>query len=142
MPVPDDPFWREFIGALPAKTAKVATVAADGNPRVTPIWVALDGDDVMFTTHETSAKAKSLARNPSVALCFDDERPPFTYVIVRGETSMSADLQELRRWATVLGGRYMGEDRAEEYGARNGVPGELLVRVRPTKVIVARDIAS
>jgi hypothetical protein len=29
----------------------------------------------------------------------------------------------------------MGESRAEEFGARNGVPGELLVRVRPTKII-------
>ncbi len=142
MSVPDDPFWREFIEAPPAKTAKIATVAADGTPRVTPIWVALDGDDVLFTTHETSAKAKALAHNASVALCFDDERPPFSYVIVRGEASMSDDLAELRRWATVLGGRYMGADHADEYGARNGVPGELLVRVRPTKVVVARDIAN
>jgi PPOX class probable F420-dependent enzyme len=142
VPVPADPFWREFIDALPAKTAKIATVAADGSPRVTPIWVALDGDDVMFTTHETSAKAKALARNPGVALCFDDEQPPFTYVIVRGEASMSDDLEQLRHWATILGGRYMGAGRADEYGARNGIPGELLMRVRPSKVIIARDIAS
>ena len=54
---------------------------------------------------------------------------------------MSDDLDDLRRWATVLGGRYMGDDRADEYGTRNGVPGELLVRFEPTNVIVARDIA-
>jgi hypothetical protein len=35
----------------------------------------------------------------------------------------------------------MGEDRAEEFGRRNGVPGELLVRITPTRVIGERDIA-
>ena len=35
----------------------------------------------------------------------------------------------------------MGPDRAEEYGRRNGVPGELVVRLRPTKVLKAFDLA-
>jgi hypothetical protein len=51
------------------------------------------------------------------------------------------DLAEVRKWATVLGGRYMGADRADEYGARNGVPGELLVRLRAGNVVAMRDIA-
>jgi PPOX class probable F420-dependent enzyme len=141
MAIPDDPFWREFILELPARTAKFASVAADGSPRITPVWVDLDGDDVVFTTHETSAKAKAIRREPRVAMCFDDERPPFSYVIVHGEARLSDDFDELRRWATILGGRYMGEDRADEYGARNGVPGELVVRVTPTKVLAVRDLA-
>jgi hypothetical protein len=48
---------------------------------------------------------------------------------------------EVRKWATVLGGRYMGADRAGEYGARNGVPGAYLVRVTPAKVVARRGIA-
>jgi hypothetical protein len=36
----------------------------------------------------------------------------------------------------------MGEDRAEEYGARNGVPGELLVRVPVDQVVAVRDLAA
>ena len=141
MGIPDDPFWREFIDEMPARTAKCASVAADVSPRVTPIWVVRDEDDLVFTTHETSAKANAIKRDPRVAMCFDDERPPFNYVIVHGEARLSDDEDELRRWATVLGGRYMGADRADEYGARNGVAGELLVRVTPTKVMAARDIA-
>ena len=74
-------------------------------------------------------------------MCFDDERPPFSYVIVHGEARLSDDFDELRRWATILGGRYMGADRADEYGARNGVPGELVVRVTPRKVLAVRDLA-
>jgi PPOX class probable F420-dependent enzyme len=141
MPVPDDPWWRDFIEATPPRTAKLGVVAVDGSPRVAPIWVVLDGDDILFTTGEGTAKGKALRRDSRVALCFDDERPPFSFVIVHGRASVSEDVDECRRWATIIGGRYMGADRAEEYGARNGVPGELLVRVRATKVLAERDIA-
>ena len=34
-----------------------------------------------------------------------------------------------------------GADRAEEFGRRNGVPGELIVRVTPTKVIAVFNLA-
>jgi hypothetical protein len=47
----------------------------------------------------------------------------------------------VRRWASRLGGRYMGAERAEEYGSRNGVAGELLVRVRPERIVSAVDLA-
>jgi len=141
MPLPEDSWWRDFIDALPARTAKLAQVTAAGGPRVAPIWVALDGDDIVFTTGRDTAKGKALRRDPRVALCLDDERPPFSYVIVHGTATTSADLVEMKKWATIIGGRYMGEDRADEYGTRNAVPDELLVRVTPTKVIVARDVA-
>jgi hypothetical protein len=36
----------------------------------------------------------------------------------------------------------MGADRADEYGARNGVPGELLVRLRAENVVAMRDISA
>jgi PPOX class probable F420-dependent enzyme len=130
-----------FIAARPARTAKLATVALDGSPRVAPVWVALDGDDIVFTTGETTAKGRALRRDPRVALSFDDETPPFSFVIVHGEATLGEDVDEVARWAAEIGGRYMGADRAEEYGRRNGVPGELLVRVTPTRIISARDLA-
>jgi len=43
-------------------------------------------------------------------------------------------------WATCIGGRYMGADRAEAYGRRNAVPDELLVRVKPTHVVARAGI--
>jgi PPOX class probable F420-dependent enzyme len=141
MALPDDPYWRDFIGELPARTAKLAWVAADGSPRVSPIWVAFDGDDLMFTTDEGSAKANAIGRDSRLAMCFDDEQPPFNHVILFGTASLSDELDNLRRWATVIGGRYMGADRADEYGVRNGVPGELLGRFTVTRVIAKRDIA-
>jgi hypothetical protein len=75
-----------------------------------------------------------------VALCVDDERPPFAFVVIEGVARISEDLEELARWTTAIGARYMGADRAEEFGRRNGVPGELLVKVRPTKVVSDLDV--
>ncbi|GCD41164.1 PPOX class F420-dependent enzyme [Streptomyces paromomycinus] len=71
----------------------------------------------------------------------DDDRPPFSFAIVEGLAETSDALPEVRAWATRIAARYMGEDRAEEYGARNGVPGELLVRVRISKVVAVADLA-
>jgi PPOX class probable F420-dependent enzyme len=141
MTIPDDLWWRAFIAVEPARTAKLATVRADGAPHVVPVWVALDGDDLLFTTGAGTSKGKALRRDPRVALCLDDEAPPFSFVMVQGTASISVDPDELLRWATVIGGRYMGADQAEAFGRRNGVPGELLVRVTPTKVIAYRGVA-
>jgi PPOX class probable F420-dependent enzyme len=123
------------------RTAMAATVRADGAPHITPVWIALDGDDVLFTTDNTSLKAKHLQRDPRISLCVDDGTPPYSYVLIEGTATLSDDLAELRRWATIIGGRYMGVDRGEEYGQRNGVPGELLVRVTPSKVVARAEIA-
>ena len=141
MTIPDDPWWREFIAATPPHTGKLATVRADGAPQVAPIWVALDGDDLMFNTGADTAKGKALRRDPRVAVVFDDEQPPFSFVLVRGTATISEDFDDVVRWATIIGGRYLGEDRAEEMGRRNGVPGELVVRVTPTDVVTARNVS-
>jgi PPOX class probable F420-dependent enzyme len=129
------------------RTGKLAVVRADGRPHVTPTWFTLDAPngaaayDLVLTTHETSMKAKAIRRDPRVALCVDDQAPPYSYVMVEGTATLSDDLDELRRCATAVGGRYMGTARAEEFGARNAVPGELLVRITPTRVIAKADIS-
>lgn len=135
-----DSEWRAF--ALEGtRTGKAAVTRKDGSPHVTAIWFTLNGDELLFTTEATSVKRRVLSRDPRVSICVDDQTPPYSYVVIEGEAALSDDLDELRRWATVIGGRYMGEDRAEEFGARNAVEGEYLVRVRITKVIARRDIS-
>ena len=119
--------------ASPARTAKLAVVRADGSPHVAPVWVDLDGDQIVFMTSADTIKGKAILRDPRVSLCWDDERPPFSFVTVAGIASTSVG--DLVRWATRIGGRYMGADRAEEFGRRNGVPPELVVRVTPTRIV-------
>ena len=90
MTIPDDPWWREFIAATPPHTGKLATVGADGAPQVAPIWVALDGDDLMFNTGADTAKGKALRRDPRVAVVFDDETAT---VLVRARPRHRDDLR-------------------------------------------------
>ncbi|MFF8730626.1 PPOX class F420-dependent oxidoreductase [Streptomyces sp. NPDC015171] len=136
-----DEEWRAFI-SNGTRTGKLSTVRADGSPHVAPIWFLLDGDEVVFNTGKDTVKGRNLARDGRVALCVDDDRPPFHFVVLNGHAQLSEDLDEMRLWATRIAARYMGEDRAEEYGARNGVPGELLVRVSIDKVLALRDVAA
>ncbi|GAA5052088.1 PPOX class F420-dependent oxidoreductase [Thermocatellispora tengchongensis] len=135
-----DAEWREFA-MTGTRTGKLAVTRADGSPHVTPVWFVLDGDDVVFTTHESSLKGKALRRDPRAAMCVDDQEPPYSYVILSGPVTLSTELDELVRWATVVGGRYMGEDRAREFGERNGVPGEMVVRLHPKKIVAERAVA-
>src|SRR5258706_5027754 len=134
-----DAEWRDFVMAG-TRTGKLAVTRSDGRPHVTPIWFVLDGDDVVLTTNEAGVKGRALRRDPNAALCVDDQAPPYSFVMIEGKAAPSDDPRELLRWATVLGGRYMGADKAEQYGARNAMPGELLVRLRVARVIAERDI--
>lgn len=138
---PEPDWWKTFVGGSPARTAKLGVVRRDGSPHVAPVWVALDGDDVIFMTSADTIKGKAILRDPRLSLCWDDERPPFSFVTVAGTAEVSTDPGELLRWATTIGGRYMGDDRAEEYGRRNAVPPELLVRVRPRRIVARTGIA-
>jgi PPOX class probable F420-dependent enzyme len=132
--------WRAFL-AHGTRTAKLATTRADGPPHVAPVWFLLDGDDLVLTTGRDTVKGRTLARDPRVMACVDDDTPPFSFALVQGSATFSEDLAELHNWAGRIAARYMGEDRAEEYAARNGVPGEILVRVRIEKVTAQRDLA-
>jgi len=138
-PLTDDE-TRAFL-ALGTRTAKLATTRADGRPHVTPVWFVLDGDDLIFTTGATTVKGRNLQRDPAVALCVDDEAPPFAFVTVTGTAAIDHDPDALLHWATRIGSRYMGEAAADAFGRRNAVPGELLVRVTPTSIVAVRDLA-
>ncbi|MFY1679597.1 PPOX class F420-dependent oxidoreductase [Streptomyces sp. WMMC905] len=135
-----DEEWREFVSSG-TRTGKLSTVRADGGPHVAPIWFLLDGDDLVFNTSKSSVKGRNLTRDGRVALCVDDDRPPFGFVVLRGRARLSENPEEVRRWATRIGGRYMGEERAEEFGARNASPGELVVRVGVERVLAMEGIA-
>ncbi len=134
MPSISDPEVREFLSAG-TRTGKLAVVASDGRPVVNPVWFIVDGDELVFNTGKTTAKGKAVARDPRVSICVDLQQPPYAYFQVQGIATISEDPGELLRTATAIAARYMGADRAEEFGRRNAVPGELVVRVRPTKIL-------
>jgi PPOX class probable F420-dependent enzyme len=123
------------------RTAKVATSGAGGQPHVMPVWFALDGEELVFTTWGDSVKGRNLRRDPRAAIVVDEEVAPYAFVHIRGRVRLGEDLEELLSFATAIAGRYVGADRAEDFGRRNAVLGELLVRLRPERVIATADLA-
>ncbi len=131
---------RTFLSSG-TRTGKLAWVAGNGAPHVAPVWFMLDGDDIVFNTHSDSGKAKALAREGRASLVVDLEEPPYGFVKVDGTISFDDDLDRVRTLAAQIGGRYMGPDRAEEFGERNGVAGERIVRLTPTKITALDDVS-
>ncbi len=135
-------------------TGKLATVKKDGSPHIVPIWFVLDGgnksgsgrkgkdDDIIFTTGGTSIKAKNIQHDNRVSICVDDQTPPFSFVVVYGTAKIHRyNQRELFRFATKIARRYMGKENAKLYGRRNSTEGEVLVRIKPTRIIAEKDIA-
>jgi len=131
-----------FLTGDPPRPAVLATTRKDGRPHLAPVWYVVDDDGtIVFTTGAGTVKGRTLRRTGWAAMTVDDDRPPFSFVTVEGPVTISEDLAAVRDWAGRIGGRYMGADRAGEYGERNGVPGEFLVRLTPEKVVSAADVA-
>ncbi|OBH62074.1 F420-dependent protein [Mycobacterium colombiense] len=131
----------EFLSAG-TRTGMLGYLAADGRPLVAPVWFVVDDGQLAFNTGRDTSKGRALARDPRVVICVDDPHPPYSFVQVQGVATVSEDPQDVLDIATRTGRRYMGADRADEFGRRNAVPGELVVRVRPTKVNAGFDISN
>ena len=123
------------------RTGMLGYLASDGRPLVAPVWFVVEGGELAFNTGKNTAKGRALARDPRVVMCVDDPRPPYAFVQVQGIASIGEDPDDVLDIATRAGGRYMGPDRAEKYGRRNAIPGELVVRIKPTKVRKAFNVA-
>ena len=124
------------------RTGKFAVTRRDGSPHVLPDWFVLEGDDVLFNTGADTVRGRSLRRDGRGCMLIDEERPPYAFLKAEGRAEIIDDLEESLRVATLIGGRYMGAERAEEFGRRNAVPGELLVRFRPERVFGQLGVAS
>jgi PPOX class probable F420-dependent enzyme len=134
---------KTFLASTPPRPGTLATTRVDGRPHVAPVWfVTDDNGDIIFNTGRDTVKGRNLTRTLLAALCVQDDRSPYSFVTIEGAVVLSEKLEEVRKWAAIIGGRYMGTDRAEEFGARNGVEGELLVRLHPLRIVSAADVAS
>ncbi len=129
-----------FLGTG-SRTGKLATVREDGSPHVAPIWFIIDQGDLVFMTGAKTVKGKAILRDPRVALLVDDERPPFAFAMIEGTVSISRNLDEMLPLSIAIARRYMGDELAEQYGRRNAVEGELLLRLRRDRVTAIAEVA-
>lgn len=124
-------------------TGKLGTISKDGTPHVVPIWYTLDEEDnIVFNTGGQSVKAKNIRRDNRVRLCVDDQTPLFSFVLLDGIAQIQrAQSSEIYKWAKIIAARYMGDDKSEAYGKRNSGEGELLVKIKPVRIVGQKDTA-
>lgn len=110
--------------------ATLATVAPDGSPQVTPLWIEVDGDDLLVNTAEGRAKARNVARDQRVAVSVVDPDDPYNVVVVKG-TAVDVTTEGADAHIDRLAKKYLGVD---EYPMRR--PGEvrLTVRIRTDRI--------
>jgi PPOX class probable F420-dependent enzyme len=137
---PMTPEQTKAFLAAGTRTGKLATTRADGRAHVAPIWFIVDGDDLVFMTGAGTLKGKSLLRDPRAALVVDLEAPPYAFVLVEGTVTISEDLEEMLPLSIEIAKRYVDADQAEEFGRRNAVAGELLIRLPLDKVVALDDM--
>src|SRR5579859_4844686 len=136
-----DPSINAFLSEG-TRTGILGYASASGRPLVTPVWFIVEDGVLIFNTGKESAKGKALARDARTTLCANLQEPPYGFVQVQGDAELSEDPAELLRTATAIAKRYMGADHAEEIGRRNAGPGELVVRLIPTKVVAALNVTA
>jgi PPOX class probable F420-dependent enzyme len=112
--------------------ASLATIAADGSPQITPLWIDVEGDDLVVNTAQGRAKARNMERNPNVAICVVDPDDPFNIVAVHGTvTEISAEGADAH--IDALSKKYMGVD---SYPMRQEGEVRLKIRIHPDKIVM------
>ena len=107
----------------------VSTVAKDGSPHSTVLWIKRDGEDLLFSTVLGRQKTRNLERDPRASVCFFDPANPYSYFTVDGEVTM--DRAGGRELIDELSHKYRGEGYPEE--APETV--RVVCRLTPTKVL-------
>jgi PPOX class probable F420-dependent enzyme len=108
--------------------ATVATLNQDGGPQTSVVWIARDGDTVLFSTSAGRQKARNLARDPRVSVTVFDVANPYRSVDIRGTAELTEDPE--KSLPRTLSHKYLGEDPPAE-------PADvlrLIVRVTPRKI--------
>jgi PPOX class probable F420-dependent enzyme len=105
----------------------IATLMPDGSPHVTPVWVDLDGDDIIVNTKEGRLKPRNLRRDPRVAISVPDP-DAIVALIVRGMAELTQE--GAREHADRLARKYLDADIWPYGGER------VLIRIHPERVFL------
>ena len=112
--------------------AHVATIGATGEPRVSPVWFAWDGEHVLLSVTKDKQRYRNLLREPRVALSIVDPTNPYRSLEIRGKViELREDLDG--SFAQTLSQKYLKRAR----NADEIQPGEerVVVVIRPERVV-------
>lgn len=112
--------------------ATLATLFGSGAPHTSVIWVARDGEDVIFSTVVGRQKHRNMLEDPRVSLLVLDRKNPYRYLEVRGEVSMTEEGG--RELIDALAMKYRGEQRYLHDDGTDNV--RVVCRLSPTKIVM------
>ena len=115
--------------------ATIATINPDGQPQLSIVWCAIDGDEILVSTVEGRRKHLNLERDNRVSIIASPRDEPYKYVEVRGTAAMTR--KGGRELIDQLAYEYMGADRYPADDDTNNI--RVVIRVTPQRV-VARGI--
>jgi Pyridoxamine 5'-phosphate oxidase len=124
--------------------ARMAFIALDGTPRVTPSWFHWTGRDLVMVTYvagpnigirHPAARLAALRARPDVAVTIDTETFPPQSLSLRGRVEIT-EVDGLAPEYAAAARRYLGEEAAAGMLAGMGQPGTVQARIalRPTWV--------
>ncbi len=115
--------------------ASLATIDPKGTPQITPLWIDVDGDNLVINTARGRVKANNIESNPHVAISVIDPENPYNVVAVRG-TVVDITTDGADQHIDFLAHKYLGVD---EYPMRQ--PGEerIKVTIRPDRISMQSD---
>ena len=64
--------------------AHLSTLLPDGSPQNTPVWIGLEGDQILISTGEGSRKVRNTRHDPPVGLSMVDFHDPYEQLQIRG----------------------------------------------------------
>ncbi len=113
--------------------ASVATVGPNGHPHLTVVWLARDGDDLLFSTTVDRQQGKNLAADPRVTVLINPPDAPYLYAEIRGTATLTPDPE--RALPDQLSVKYTGKPYAEFNPASASDGDRVVVRITPRKVV-------
>jgi PPOX class probable F420-dependent enzyme len=122
------PAARELFEAK--NLGHLATIMPDGSPQVTPVWVDLEGNNILVNTEEGRAKPRNVRRDPRVAISVHDQENPYKSVFVRGRV-IEVRKEGAKEHIDKLAKKYMG---ADVYPAHNPKYSRLIFVIEPEDV--------
>jgi PPOX class probable F420-dependent enzyme len=123
---------RELISAK--NLGSIATIMPNGSPHVVPVWIDLDGNDVLVNTAEGRQKLKNIRRDPRVAMDVVNLENPYEMIALRGHvvevTHEGADAH-----IDKLAKKYLGRDT---YPFRQPDEQRVIIRIETERLMSYR----
>jgi hypothetical protein len=114
------------------RIGRLGTANRDGTPHIAPVWYKFEDGVFLVLTERGSQKHKNIERDPRVAFCIDDERPPYHTVLVRARVAVEE--APGHDWRLALAVHYLGRENGKRYIDENMHANDVMLRIVPEKV--------